>query len=119
MSPSPNWLEILAHPFKFYILSAVHIAVLVIVGVSAGLLYAFALGRILKLSPQIDWWVYIVLGLIGSFGADVLISFLVYYFFWPTWIYANRWILLVEDILGAFSLPFILFKPFRWREEGS
>lgn len=112
MTLSTPWLEILAHPFKFYVLSTIHIAVLVVVGLSAGLAYTFFLGRSLRLSPQIDWWAYILLGLIGSFGTDVIASFLVYYFFWPTWIYANRWILLIEDALGAFLLPFILFKPF-------
>lgn len=111
-SASPTWLDILSHPFRFYVLSTVHIAVLVAVGVSAGLLYAFGLGRTLKLSPQIGWVAYVIIGLVGSFGADVLLSFLVYYFYWPTWIYSNRWLLLIEDVLGAFTLPLILFRPF-------
>lgn len=112
MSAAPTWSEILAEPFKFYVLSTVHIAALGIVGVAVGLVYALGLGRALKLSPQIDWWAYVLLGLAGSFGADVVLSFLVYHFLWPTWIYANRWLLLFEDILGAFLVPFILFKPF-------
>lgn len=77
-----------------------------------GLVYALGLGRRLKLSPQIDWWAYILLGLVGSFGTDVMMSFLVYYFFWPGWIYANRLVLFFEVIFGAFFLPFLLFKPF-------
>jgi hypothetical protein len=112
MSGSPSWLEILSHPFKFYVLSPLHIMVLIIVGVGAGLAYALGLNRLLKLSPEIDWWAYIVLGLIGSFGTDVILSFLVYYFFWPAWVYANRLVLLLEVICGAFLLPYILFKPF-------
>jgi hypothetical protein len=112
MSSSPKWLEILADPFKFYVLSTLHITFLVIVGVSVGFAYTFGLGRKLKLSPQIDWWAYILLGLVGSFGTDVMMSFLVYYFFWPGWIYSNRWVLLFEDIFGALLVPFLLFKPF-------
>lgn len=112
MSSSPNWHEILAQPFRFYELSIAHIAFLVVLGLCVGLAYILGLSRKLKLSPEIDWWAYIILGLIGSFGADVVMSFLVYYFFWPQWMYANRLVLAVEDAVGAFLLPFIIFKPF-------
>jgi uncharacterized membrane protein YeaQ/YmgE (transglycosylase-associated protein family) len=112
ISASPNWLEILAHPFKFYVLSTFHIAVLAVLGISVGFAYALGLGRVFKLSPQIGWVAYVVIGLVGSFGADVMLSFLVYYFYWPPWIYSNRLLLLIEDILCAFLLPLILFKPF-------
>jgi hypothetical protein len=112
MSSSTTWLEILAHPFRFYELSFVHIAFLVFVGLGVGLAYILGLSRKLKLSPQIDWWAYLLLGVIGSFGTDVVMSFLVYYFFWPKWMYANRLALVLEDVIGAFVVPFIIFKPF-------
>lgn len=109
---SPTWLEILIHPFRFYILSTVHVLFLVAIGLATGMAYICGLDRKLKLSGQVDWWVYIVLGLVGSFGADVVLSFGVYYFFWPMSMYANKWILMAEVTLGAFFFPFLLFKPF-------
>lgn len=112
MTSSPTWFEILSNPFRFYVLSVAHISFLALLGISVGMAYIWGLARKLKLSPEIDWWAYLLLGLVGSFGTDVLMSFGVYYFFWPNWMYANRLALALEDILGALLVPFVLFKPF-------
>lgn len=112
MTSSTTWTAILADPFRFYLLSVAHISFLAVLGLSVGFVYIWGLARRLKLSPEIDWWAYLLLGFLGSFGIDVLMSFGVYYFFWPNWMYANRLALAVEDILGALLVPFVLFKPF-------